>query len=126
MGFLGGGGAAGGGAGILGHIFGGHQASVERAVSRSSGVDVGSVSQIMAMIAPLLMGSVGRASREQGLDARGLAAALGEQERAARSTSSSADDLFGRLLDGDDDGDSMDDIVRMGSGLLGGLFGSRR
>ena len=125
MGFLGGGGAVAGGAGILGHIFGGRKATVEQAVSKSSGVDMGSVSQIMAMVAPLIMGSLGKAKRQQGFDASGLAAALGQQEKVARQVSPSAVDMFTRMLDSDGDGDSMDDIVKMGSGLLGGLFGGK-
>ena len=77
----------------------------------------------MAMVAPLLMGTLGKAKRQQGLDASGLAAALGQQESAARQVSPSAVDMFTRMLDSDGDGDPMDDIVKMGSGLLGGLFG---
>jgi len=124
MGYLGGGGTAGG-AGILGHVFGGRQANVEQAVSRSSGVDMGSVIKIMAMVAPLIMGSLGKAKRQQGFDASGLAAALGQQEKVARQASPSAVDMFTRLLDSDGDGSSMDDIVKMGSGLLGSLFGGK-
>ncbi len=124
MGYLGGGGDLGAGAGILGHVLGGRQANVEQAISRSSGVDVASVGKILALIAPLLMGALGKAKREQGFDADGLAAALGRQERAAREVSPSAVDMFSKLLDSDGDGDPMDDIVKMGSGLLGGLFKS--
>ncbi len=126
MGFLGGGGNISEGAGILGHIFGGREANIEQAVSKSSGVDMGSVTKIMAMVAPLLMGSLGKAKSQQGLDASGLAAALGQQEQVARKVSPSAVDMFSSLLDSDGDGSSMDDIVKMGSGLLGGLFGGRK
>lgn len=124
MGYLGGGGNLGAGAGILGHVLGGRQANVEQAISKSSGVDMASVGKILAMVAPLLMGALGKAKRDQGLDASGLAAALGQQERAAREVSPSAVDMFSRMLDSDGDGDPMDDIVKMGSGLLGGLFKS--
>jgi hypothetical protein len=123
-GYLSGGGNLAGGAGILGHILGGSQANVESAVSRSSGVDLASVAKIMAMAAPLIMGALGKAKRQQGLDASGLAAALGQQERAARQVSPSAVDMFTRMLDSDGDGSPVDDIVKMGSGLLGGLFKS--
>ena len=122
MGYLGGGGNLAAGAGILGHVLGGRQGSIESAVSKSSGVDLGAVTKIMAMVAPLIMGALGKAKRQQGFDAGGLNQMLGQQERAARKTSPSAVDMFTRMLDGDDDGDSMDDIVKMGSGLLGGLF----
>ena len=124
MGYLGGGGDVAGGAGILGHILGGRQGSVEAAVSRSSGVDLASVAKIMAMVAPLIMGALGNMKRQQGFDASGLAAALGQEERAARQVSPSAVDMFARMLDSDGDGDPMDDIVKMGSGLLGSFFKS--
>jgi len=124
VGYLGGGGNVADGAGILGHVLGGRQANVERAISGSSGVDIASVGKIVAMVAPLIMGALGNAKRQQGFDASGLAAALGQQERAARQVSPSAVDLFSRMLDSDGDGDPMDDIVKMGSGLLGGLFKS--
>ncbi len=124
MGYLGGGGNLGAGAGILGHVLGGRQSNVESAISKSSGVDMASVTKILAMVAPLLMGALGKAKREQGLDAAGLTAALGQQEQAARKVSPSAVDMFSRMLDSDGDGDTMDDIVKMGSGLLGGLFKS--
>jgi hypothetical protein len=122
MGFLGGGGNMAAGAGILGHVLGGRQATVERAVSNSSGVDIASVTKVLAMVAPLIMGALGKAKRQQGLDASGLAAALGQQEQAARKANPSAVDMFTRMLDSDGDGDPMDDIVKMGSGLLGSLF----
>jgi len=123
MGYLGGGGNLVDGTGILGHVLGGRQSSVESAISSSSGVDIASVGKIMAMVAPLIMGALGRAKRQQGFDASGLAEMLDQQERVARQASPSAVDLFSRMLDSDGDGDPMDDIVKMGSGLLGGLFG---
>ena len=61
---------------------------------------------------------------KENLDPGGLAAALGQQEQVARQASPSAVDLFTKMLDSDGDGDPMDDIVKMGSGLLGGLFKS--
>jgi hypothetical protein len=123
-GYLGGGGNLADGAGILGHVLGGRQSTVESAVSRSSGVDIASVGKIMAMVAPLIMGALGKAKRQMSLDPAGLAAALGQQEQVARQASPSAVDLFSKMLDSDGDGDPMDDIVKMGSGLLGGLFKS--
>jgi hypothetical protein len=124
MGYLGGGGNLADGSGILGHVLGSRQSNVESAISRSSGVDLASVGKIMAMVAPLIMGALGKAKRQQGIDAAGLAAALGQQERVARQAAPSAMDMFSKMLDSDGDGDPMDDIVKMGSGLLGSLFKS--
>jgi hypothetical protein len=122
MGYLGGGGDLADGDGILGHVLGSRRSTVEKAISTSSGVDMASVGKILAMVAPLLMGALGKAQRTQGLDASGLAAVLGQQHKAVREASPSAVDLFSKILDSDGDGDPMDDIVKMGSGLLGGLF----
>jgi hypothetical protein len=124
MGYLGGGGNIADGAGILGHVLGGRQTNVEQAISASSGVDIASVGKILAMVAPLIMGVLGKEKRRQGFDASGLASLLDQQERAARKVSPSAVDMFSRMLDSDGDGDPLDDIVKMGSGLLGGLFKS--
>jgi hypothetical protein len=121
-GYLMGGGDLSGGAGILGHVFGGSQPNVERTISKSSGVDLASVGKIMAMVAPLIMGALGREKRQHGFGASDLANALGRQEKAAQKASPAAADIFSRMLDSDGDGDATDDIVNMGAGLLGSLF----
>ena len=121
-GYLMGGGDLPGGAGILDHVFGGRQSNVERTISKSSGVDMASVGKIMAMVAPLIMGALGREKRQHGFSASDLANALGRQERAAQKAAPGAADVFSRMLDSDGDGDATDDIVKMGAGLLGSLF----
>jgi hypothetical protein len=49
---------------------------------------------------------------------------LGQQQNAVSKASPSAVDLFSKILGSDGDRDPMDDIVKMGSGLLGGPFKS--
>jgi hypothetical protein len=125
-GFLGGGGSVDAGAGILRHVFGPRQGSVESALGQMSGVDAGSAGQILAMLAPLLMGLLGREKRSQGLDVGGLTDLLGAERQVAKQRSPQAMDMLGGLLDSDDDGQIMDDIAKLGGGLLGGLFGGRK
>jgi hypothetical protein len=122
IGYLSGGGNTDDGAGILGHVLGDRRTTVERSVSRSSGVDVAKVSQIMMMVAPLILGAIGKAKRSHGFDAGGLSSALGREQDTARQYAPSAVDIFSSLLDADHDGDPTDDVVKMGSELLGGLF----
>ncbi len=55
MGFLGGGAGGGAGAGILRHVLGGRQASVNQALGGASGLDSNSVQQILAMVAPFVI-----------------------------------------------------------------------
>lgn len=121
-GFLGSAGSADAGAGILRHALGPRQARIETALSRTSGVDQAAVGKILAMVAPLVMGALGRARRQQRFDASGLAGMLDRERTVARQKSPQAVDMLTRLLDADDDGSILDDLAQKGSGLLGSLF----
>lgn len=126
LGGLLGGGSSGGGGGIggaiLGHIFGNKRDTVEQGVGRSSGLDAAQVAQLMAMLAPIVMGVLGRMKQTKGLDANRLPEVLqqsreqGEQEMPG----------LGGLLDANNDGSMADDLLRMGTSALGGLFGNKR
>lgn len=124
-GFLGGSGGMADGAKILGHVFGSRQATVENSISQASGVDMASVAKIMAMAAPLIMGALGKAKKQKNLDPSGLSEMLGQERQVARQAAPDAMDFFGKMLDADGDGSAMDDIAKLGSGLLGGLFKGR-
>ncbi len=125
MGMLGGGGASAIGGGILRHVLGGSQSPVESALGQTSGLDGAKVGQIMAMVAPLLMGVLGKTKRSEGLDLGGLASLLGGEKKAAEKQAPDAMNMLGRLIDSDGDGDIMDDVAKLGGGLLGGLFGGK-
>ena len=121
-GFLGSADSVDKGAGIVKHALGSRQVRVESALSQTSGVDGASVSKIIAMVAPLVMGALGKSQRQQGLDAGGLAGMLGQERETARQRSPEAVDMLTRFLDSDDDGSAMDDVAAIGSKLLGSLF----
>ena len=73
-----GGGGGGIGGAILGHIFGHKRGSVEEGVSRGSGLDPQQVIQLLTMLAPIVMGVLGRAKRTSGLDTSSLPNVLQE------------------------------------------------
>lgn len=112
------------GNGILGHVLGSKRTAVEAGVGRASGLDPSMVAKLLPMLAPVVMGALGRQKRQQGLDAGSLAGVLGA-ERQQMEQSNPAMGMLGSLLDRDDDGSVVDDIAKMGKGLLGGLFGGR-
>ena len=68
---LGQGGPAGGGDGaaILGHILGGRQSRAEAGIGQASGLDGGTVQQLLAMLAPLVMSFLAQRVQQGGLDA---------------------------------------------------------
>ncbi len=82
------------------------------------------VTKLLPMLAPVVMGALGRQKRQRGLDAGGLASMLGA-ERSDMERANPAAGMLGKLLDQDGDGSAVDDIARLGKGLLGGLFGGR-
>lgn len=123
------------GAGILGHILGNRQPRVEQALSQKSGVDAGSISQILKIAAPILLGFLGKQQRSQQVNEQNglgdlLGGLLGGGAQATQNQS-----LIESLLDADNDGSMIDDIAGMllkgeskGNsgglgGMLGGLFG---
>jgi len=119
------------GAGILGHVFGGKQANVENALSQRSGIDTGSIANILKIAAPIVMGILAKQTSENKIsDASGMNNLLGSMLGGQPEQNQS---LLTTLLDADGDGSILDDVAGMvmgGSkkkggigGLLGGLFG---
>jgi len=118
------------GEGILGHVLGNKQPLVENALSQKSGLDAGTIAQILKLAAPIVMGFLGKqktqnqVNNQDGLNAL-LASMLGGQPHKNQS-------LISSLIDADGDGSVLDDVADMVIGsnkkkgglgnLLGGLF----
>ena len=113
------------GLGALGHIFGGRENAVAGAVGRSTGLDAQTVTSLLAMLAPMVLGALGKAQRSRGLDAGGLSEMLGGEIQRAQSVAPNAMGALGALLDADGDGNVMDDLAEKGAGLLGALLRGR-
>ncbi len=114
------------GAGILKHVLGGRQQTAASGLGRMSGLDAGSAGQLLQMLAPVVMGALGKAKRQGGLDDSGLAGILqGERQRIERKAPEGMGAL-GALLDADGDGDVKDDVARIGMSMLGKFLGGRR
>lgn len=112
------------GEGILRHALGDRRGAVEQAVSRESGLDPAQVSKLLAMVAPLVMGHLGRARKEGGLDAGGLGDLL-QREGSTVAGGRSLSGLAG-LLDRDGDGSIADDMGGIARGILGGMLKRKR
>jgi hypothetical protein len=119
------------GAGILGHILGNKQPAVENALSKQSGIDAGSIAQILKIAAPIIMGYLGRQQAQSNVgNANELSSLLGSMLGGQPKQNQN---LITSLIDADGDGSVLDDVAGMvlGSkqkkgglgGMLGGLFG---
>lgn len=90
---------------ILGHVFGNGRPRVEQQVSASSGLSGDLVARLLPMLAPIVMGYLGRKLSGN------LAATLGGEREVVQKSDSALGGLLD-MLDGDNDNDS-------GGGLLG-------
>ena len=106
--FLGNAGAGPGGA-ILGHVLGRQQPTVTAAVGQQTGLSPQQSSNLLATLAPLVMGALGKMKAQQGLDASGVAGALATEKQQIEQSASGG---LGGLLS-----------MVSGSGGAGGLLG---
>jgi hypothetical protein len=114
---------AGPGDGILKHVLGARRQQVERGIGQSTGLDAGSVGKLLTMLAPIVMGALGKEQRRGGLDAGALSGLLGQERQELERREPEGMGLLGTLLDADGDGDfDMGDMAKRGAGLLGKLF----
>ena len=117
---------------ILGHILGGKQNRVEHTISQKSGLDAGSVAQILKIAAPILMGVLGKQTRQTNVNQpSGLEGLLGGL--LGGSSTRQEQSFLETILDADGDGSVIDDVAGMVlggnkkkgglGGMLGGFFG---
>lgn len=121
---------------ILGHVLGRKKPRVEQALSQKSGLDAGSVAQILQVAAPILLGLLGKQKRQQNVSSQsGLEGLLGGLLKG--SSRREEQSFIESILDADGDGSVIDDVADMVlkgnttkkrgglGGLLGGIFGRR-
>lgn len=113
------------GSGILKHVLGGKQGGAVDMISKMSGLDSGKTGNLMAMLAPMIMGALGKAKKENNLDTSGLSSLLTGTVNKA-SNDNPIIGLATKFLDQDGDGSIMDDVAGIGLKMLGGLFGRKR
>lgn len=101
------------GGGLLGNILGGRQNKVETGIEKASGLSGGQVSSLLGMLAPLVMGAIGKRKKTEDMDRGGLGGMLrGERENMEKQASGG---LLAGLLDQDGDGDfDFSDIMKLG------------
>ncbi len=112
---------SGPGAGILGHLLGERQPVAQEAVAKTSGLDLQRSGQLLVILAPIVMGMIGRARQQKGLDASGLAGMLGREHEGLTQKSPDLMGMAARIFDKDGDGSITDEV----GGFVGKLFGGR-
>ncbi len=119
---------------ILGHVLGQKQQGVEQVIGQKTGVDTGSVANILKVAAPILMGVLGKQAKQNNVSSQNDLGGLlgGLLGNSSSNTNVKQEQSFlESVLDADGDGSVIDDVAGMvlgGSdskkGGLGGLLGS--
>jgi hypothetical protein len=113
-GYLNSGTAESSGPSILGHVLGNRQGNVASAISNKTGLDTVSILKLLATLAPMVMGALGKEQAKSGFDAGSLSGYLNGQREQAQS-SSGMTDMLTNLLDADKDGSIIDDLGNIAS-----------
>lgn len=111
------GGASGGGGGglggLLGTILGGRQSRVEQGIGKASGLSATQIASLLAMLAPLVMGVLGRRQKEQKASPTDLSDMLRKERTQMQNQAGGG--LLAGLLDQDGDGDfDLSDMLKFG------------
>ena len=81
-------------------------------------MDQSSAGGLLETLAPVVMGSLGKAQQQNGLDASGLSDLLNSQQQEAQANAPGAMGMLSSLLDQNKDGSSMDDLQRMAASFF--------
>lgn len=131
------------GGSILDHIFGGQKATVENQLSQNTGISMDKIGPILAMLAPVIMGYIGKQKQSNGVTSGGGLGDLlggilgGAQSQAQAEPSNPLNDILGSVLGGsqaNNSGNPLNEILgsvlggsnqqQQSQGGLGGLLGS--
>ncbi len=108
------------GEGILDHVLGSRRNQIESKLDQAAGGQSGLLGKLLPMLAPVVMGALGKEKRQANLDSRGLSEVLGGAQRDVERANPKVGGILTSLLDQDGDGDL--DLGDLTKGLLGGLF----
>lgn len=112
---------------ILGHIFGNNQGAVAQGVSHVSGIDASKIGPLLSMLAPLVLGYLGRQASQGGMSAGQVSNSLGQQATEIQNGGGMAGSLINAVLGGGQKsggGLDLSNILSAGASILG-AFGKR-
>ena len=111
------------GDGILGHVMGKNQGLAAQLLGKSSGIDQDKAQSLMATLAPVVLGALGKAKSRNKMSGSDLTDLLAGESESLQERSPSMMDAVTGLLDADGDGDTdLSDLLKQGSKGLGRFF----
>lgn len=110
---------------ILDHIFGGNKASVENQLSQNTGISMDKIGPVLAMLAPIIMGYIGKEKQQNNVSAGGLGDLLGNilggaSQQAQTQQSNPLNDIIGSVLGSNNTQSSSNPLNDILGSVLGG------
>ena len=107
------------GAGVLGHLLGGKQSGAIEMLMKMSGMDKNNAGSLLSMLAPIVMGAVGKNLKTSNVNTDGgglmdiLSGTMNSRKQNQKEMS-----MIEKLIDQDGDGSVIDDLLSMGMKFL--------
>lgn len=116
----GGSGSSGIGGAILGHIFGNNQTAANQGLGQTTGLGTQNAGQLLAILAPIVMGILANHAQNQNLNSGGLGSMLGQESQQIQQQGGLAGGLLNAVL-GHSGGGNLDlsGLLKSAGGLLG-------
>jgi hypothetical protein len=112
------------GEGIVNHVLGDRREPAVQALSSKSGLDFGTIASLLPLLAPIVMGMLGKKTGSGGLSLDNITDVLGNDTQRAANEQPDLGDLLGQVLGG---GSSQGQGQGQGGigDLIGSIFGKR-
>lgn len=113
------------GGSILNHIFGNDKQNVENQLSQNTGISIDKIGPVLAMLAPVIMGYIGKEKQQNNVGSGGLGDLLGgilgnASNQAQSQQSSPLNDILGSVLGGGNNSSSGNPL----NDILGNILGN--
>lgn len=86
------------GNGILRHVLGDKRGIAEEKVSKNTGIDIATITKLFTMLAPMIMGILGRKQKQDKLGISDLIGLLGSEKKQAESMAPKSVDILTEIL----------------------------
>lgn len=108
---------------ILGHVLGTNQPQVETVVAKNSGLSSSLIQKLLPILAPIVMGYIGRKLRGDNLDEGGLGSVLGNEKAQMKQADSGLGGLLDVLAGGQSQQTGGGGLADLAGDILGGPAG---
>lgn len=113
------------GAKILTHVLGKKQDAASQVIGNQVNLNPDQIQQILSVVAPVVLGALGKQHAKTNLSSQGLSALLQTITKQGAHSSSPNSGLISQILDQNKDGSIIDDVIKIGANIFGNLISKK-